>query len=92
MSSTANWKAPSRAPALAVPDPIPAEIYCHSLTDPSILSPELRETGAQTLTVFALHTPDRMLTAQTNDTLRHELGPPRCPPLIPSSPNPSRLS
>ena len=39
----------------AVPDPLPCEIYCHSLTDPSILSPELRESGAQTLTVFGLH-------------------------------------
>ncbi|MGD8193567.1 phytoene desaturase family protein [Herbiconiux sp. P18] len=43
-----------------VPEPVPAEIYCHSLTDPSILSPELREAGAQTLTVFALHTPHRL--------------------------------
>ena len=40
-----------------IPDPLPCEIYCHSLTDPSILSPELRESGAQTLTVFGLHTP-----------------------------------
>jgi phytoene dehydrogenase-like protein len=57
----------------AIPDPIPAEIYCHSLTDPSILSPELREAGAHTLTVFALHAPDRLLTAKTNDELRHRL-------------------
>ena len=40
-----------------VPDPLPCEIYCHSLTDPSILSPALRASGAQTLTVFGLHTP-----------------------------------
>jgi phytoene dehydrogenase-like protein len=57
----------------AVPDPIPAEIYCHSLTDPTILSPELREAGAQTLTVFALHTPDRLLTEGTNDAMRATL-------------------
>ena len=44
----------------SVPDPLPCEIYCHSLTDPSILSPELRESGAQTLTVFGLHVPDRL--------------------------------
>ena len=25
-----------------VPDPAPCEVYCHSLTDPSILGPELR--------------------------------------------------
>jgi phytoene dehydrogenase-like protein len=41
----------------AVPDPLPCEIYCHSLTDPSILSPALRAAGAQTLTVFGVHTP-----------------------------------
>ena len=33
----------------------PCEAYCHSLTDPTILSPELREAGVQTLTVFGLH-------------------------------------
>lgn len=43
-----------------LPEPLPCEIYCHSLTDPSILSPELRESGAQTLTVFGLHVPDRL--------------------------------
>ena len=40
-----------------LPSPLPAEIYCHSLTDPSILSPHLQSTGAQTLTLFGLHTP-----------------------------------
>ncbi|MEU9808047.1 NAD(P)/FAD-dependent oxidoreductase [Mycobacterium sp. NPDC050853] len=40
-----------------IPDPLPCEIYCHSLADPSILSPELRASGAHTLTVFGLHTP-----------------------------------
>jgi phytoene dehydrogenase-like protein len=49
------------AVAGAVPEPMPAEIYCHSLTDPSILSPQLRESGAHTLTVFTLQTPDRLL-------------------------------
>lgn len=44
-----------------VPAPMPAEIYCHSLTDPSILAPRLRESGAHTLTVFTLQTPDRLL-------------------------------
>jgi phytoene dehydrogenase-like protein len=46
-----------RAAANALPDPLPCEIYCHSLTDPSILSPALRKSGAATLTVFGLHTP-----------------------------------
>ncbi len=40
-----------------MPDPLPCEIYCHSLTDPSILSPALRASGAATLTIFGLHTP-----------------------------------
>lgn len=40
-----------------LPDPLPCEIYCHSLTDPSIVSPALRHSGAHTLTVFGLHTP-----------------------------------
>src|SRR5271168_4931050 len=47
----------SRAAANVLPDPLPCEIYCHSLTDPSILSPALRESGAATLTAFGLHTP-----------------------------------
>jgi phytoene dehydrogenase-like protein len=59
--------------APAVPDPLPVEIYCHSLTDPSILSPELRASGAQTLTVFGLHVPDRLLTEGNNDARRAEL-------------------
>jgi phytoene dehydrogenase-like protein len=57
----------------AIPEPIPAEIYCHSLTDPSILSPELQASGAHTLTVFALHAPDRLLTPDNNDAMRDRL-------------------
>jgi phytoene dehydrogenase-like protein len=33
------------------------EIYCHTLTDRSILGPGLADTDAQTLTYFGLHTP-----------------------------------
>lgn len=54
------------AAAGRVPDPLPCEIYCHSLTDPSILSPDLRAAGAHTLTVFGLHTP-HALVAGTDD-------------------------
>ncbi|KRE81560.1 phytoene desaturase family protein [Arthrobacter sp. Soil763] len=61
------------AAAGEVPDPLPCEIYCHSLTDPSILSPELQASGAQTLTVFGLHVPDRLVTAANNDVRRAEL-------------------
>jgi phytoene dehydrogenase-like protein len=56
-----------------IPSPLPVEIYCHSLTDPSILSPELQASGAQTLTVFGLHAPDRLVTEATNDARRAEL-------------------
>lgn len=56
-----------------IPEPLPCEIYCHSLTDPSILSAELQAAGAQTLTVFGLHVPDRLITAQNNEARRAEL-------------------
>jgi Phytoene dehydrogenase and related proteins len=56
-----------------IPNPLPCEIYCHSLTDPSILSPGLAASGAQTLTVFGLHTPDRLFTADNNDAMRDRL-------------------
>ncbi|MFS0866582.1 phytoene desaturase family protein [Microbacterium sp. 179-B 1A2 NHS] len=51
----------ARAAGGAVPDPLPAEIYCHSLTDPTILGPELRASGAQTLTLFGLQVPHRLV-------------------------------
>jgi phytoene dehydrogenase-like protein len=41
----------------------PCETYCHSLTDPTILGPELRAAGAQTLTLFGLHMPARLFRA-----------------------------
>ncbi|MFG6446450.1 phytoene desaturase family protein [Microbacterium sp. P07] len=51
----------TRAVAGELPSPLPAEIYCHSLTDPSILGAELREQGAQTLTLFGLQVPHRLV-------------------------------
>jgi phytoene dehydrogenase-like protein len=62
----------AEAAAGRVPDPMPCEIYCHSLTDPSILSPELRAAGAHTLTVFALQAPDRLVDEGNNDSRRAE--------------------
>ena len=50
----AAWRA---ACAGALPDPVPCEVYCHSLTDDSVLGPSLRGTGAHTLSLFALQTP-----------------------------------
>ena len=57
----------------AIPSPLPCEIYCHSLSDPSILSPELRAAGTQTLTVFGLHVPHTLITRENNDAMRAEL-------------------
>jgi phytoene dehydrogenase-like protein len=51
-----------------LPAPLPCEIYCHSLTDPSIMSPGLRESGAATLTVFGLHVPHRLQVADAQAT------------------------
>ena len=56
-----------------IPNPLPCEIYCHSLTDPSILGAELRASGAQTLTVFALHTPHSLLSGHDHDAMRAAL-------------------
>ena len=56
-----------------IPNPLPCEIYCHSLTDPSILSRELQEQGAQTLTVFALHTPHSLLQGKDKAEMRERL-------------------
>jgi phytoene dehydrogenase-like protein len=49
-----------QAAAGNVPDEPPCEMYCHTLTDPSILSAELRAAGAHTLTLFGLHMPARL--------------------------------
>ena len=56
-----------------IPSPLPCEIYCHTLSDPTILGPELAASGAQTLTVFGLHVPHRLLERFENDELRARL-------------------
>ena len=43
--------------------PATGEFYCHTLTDRSILGPDLRDSDAQTLTYFGLHTPPGVLDA-----------------------------
>ncbi|MEO8519290.1 MAG: NAD(P)/FAD-dependent oxidoreductase [Dermatophilaceae bacterium] len=53
-----------------MPHLVPCEIYCHSLSDRSILGADLAATGAQTLTVFAVHLPARLFRAD-NDAQRH---------------------
>jgi phytoene dehydrogenase-like protein len=47
----------AQAAAGRLPDVIPFEVYCHSLSDPSVLGPAERATGHHTLTLFGLHTP-----------------------------------
>jgi phytoene dehydrogenase-like protein len=56
-----------------IPSPLPCEIYCHSLSDPSILGPDLQAAGYQTLTVFGLHVPHALLTRENNDEMRAKL-------------------
>jgi phytoene dehydrogenase-like protein len=53
----------------SMPAKLPIEMYCHTLTDPSILSPELSASGFHTLTLFALHTPASLFDAN-NDAAR----------------------
>jgi phytoene dehydrogenase-like protein len=62
----------AQAAAGSLPAAPPSEIYCHSLTDPSILGPGLVQRGYQTLTLFGLHTPARLFE-RDNDGVREEL-------------------
>ena len=52
-----------------MPAKMPVEMYCHTLSDPSILGPELQAAGYQTLTLFGLHTPASLFDAD-NDAAR----------------------
>src|SRR6185312_6293370 len=54
-----------------IPGLPPCEIYCHSLTDPSILGPAERAAGMHTLTLFGLHMPARLFRAD-NERARAE--------------------
>jgi phytoene dehydrogenase-like protein len=49
-----------QASAGEIPSLPPCEVYCHSLTDPTILSRDLRARGVHTLTSFGLHMPARL--------------------------------
>ena len=50
-------KAYNQAKSGVLPEELPFEMYCHSLSDPSVLSPELSQNGYHTLTLFGIHTP-----------------------------------
>ncbi|MGW7265299.1 phytoene desaturase family protein [Streptomyces sp. NPDC054842] len=62
----------AQAASGSLPAAPPSEIYCHSLTDPTILGAALADEGYQTLTLFGLHTPARLFAAD-NDGARAEL-------------------
>lgn len=64
-----SWEQACR---MELPSPAPAEMYCHTLTDNSILSPELRLKGYHTLTLFGLDMPYRLFT-DDNDARRIEV-------------------
>ncbi|QLY30975.1 NAD(P)/FAD-dependent oxidoreductase [Nocardia huaxiensis] len=67
-SATQLDKAYREAAAGRIPSAPPSEIYCHTLTDPSILAPELIEQGMHTLTLFGLHTPARLFATEPEST------------------------
>ncbi|HET9650022.1 MAG TPA: NAD(P)/FAD-dependent oxidoreductase [Microlunatus sp.] len=56
-------RAYEEASAGRIPDPLPAEVYCHTVTDDSILGAAPRFSGWHTLTMFALHTPAALFAA-----------------------------
>jgi phytoene dehydrogenase-like protein len=55
-----------------VPSSLPGEIYCHTLTDNSILSEDLNRRGFQTITLFGLDLPYRLFE-KDNDRVRNEV-------------------
>ena len=64
-------RAYAEAAAGLVPSELPGEVYCHSLTDPSILG-EVPD-GTQTLTYFGLHLPAPLFADPATRAERKEL-------------------
>ena len=54
-----------------LPEKTPCEMYCHTLTDNSILAPDLREQGFHTMTLFGLDAP-WSLFARDNENMRRD--------------------
>ena len=54
-----------------LPEKTPCEVYCHTLTDESILSPELRAKGFHTITLFGLDAP-YSLFARDPESMREQ--------------------
>jgi phytoene dehydrogenase-like protein len=57
------------AEAGQLPAQPPAEIYCHTLSDSSILGPDLQAAGYQTLTLFGLDIPYRLFDLENRSEL-----------------------
>ena len=72
INETGSQLATSISQALSgnIPETIPCEIYCHSLSDRSILGEGLHDSDAHTLTVFALNVPHRLIEHENPDTAR----------------------
>ena len=80
----------------ALADPQPGEVYCHTVTDPSILAPDLVAAGWHTLSMFGLHVPARLFAddhdARKNEAMRRPsphsttASPSRSPIAWPSTP------
>src|ERR1700730_3494354 len=52
-----------------LPDKTPCEVYCHTLTDGTILAPDLRKQGLHTMPLFGLDAP-HSLFARDNKAMR----------------------
>ena len=61
------------AAAGAIPDPLPCEIYCHSLTDPSILSPRPARVRGSDADGVRPARPHAVQRAQHADVMRQRL-------------------
>ncbi|HUK69830.1 MAG TPA: NAD(P)/FAD-dependent oxidoreductase [Streptosporangiaceae bacterium] len=60
----------AQAAAGHVPALPPCEVYCHTLTDSSILGGMLAASGVHTLTVFGLHMPARLFRDRPDEARR----------------------
>jgi len=54
-----------------LPNKTPCEVYCHTLTDDSILAPELREKGFHTMTLFGLDAPWNLFVRDNRTMRKH---------------------
>jgi phytoene dehydrogenase-like protein len=64
-------RAYAEAAAGQIPSSMPGEVYCHSLTDPTILGDV--PDGTQTLTYFGVHLPATLFDDQATRAARKEL-------------------